>query len=241
MHYVLGENETPKFYTEFGSFIHKLLEKYFKVVQASKDYDNPDSIIEQAKRDMKLEFYLKFSEEIKGERPPGDIVSNYINKLSNYLDSLEPIPYDIIEVEKKVEFKIGEYNFVGFIDVLAADGEDLIIIDHKSRELKPRSKRKKPTQKDQELDIMLRQQYLYAGAIKQLTGKFPTKLCFNCFKAGVFIEEPFKEEAYDEAVAWALSTINEIKECDDFYPWLEFFQCRWLCGLSEECCYNDRR
>ena len=51
----------------------------------------------------------------------------------------------------------------GVIDLVGrSDTGGLVIVDHKSRALKPRSKRKKPTKTNQELDEYLRQLYLYA-------------------------------------------------------------------------------
>ena len=67
------------------------------------------------------------------------------------------------------------------------------------------------------------------------------KLCFNCFKAGTFIEEPFSETAYQEAIDWAQKSIEEIKDADDFNPYVEYFGCRYICGVSDECCYWQMR
>ena len=128
---------------------------------------------------------------------------------------------------------------MGFIDYLGEMDGEYYIVDNKSRDLKPRSKRKTPTVKDKELDEMLIQLYLYAGAVKQKYGKFPKSLCFNCFKTGVFIEEPFEYKKYLAAENWALESINYIENCSDFYPWIDFFPCRYICGVNNECCYYE--
>lgn len=130
---------------------------------------------------------------------------------------------------------------MGYIDYLGEKDGELYVVDNKSRDLKPRSKRAKPTLKDAELDDMLRQLYIYSGAVKQEYGRFPKKLCFNCFKAGTFIEEPFSETAYQEAIDWAQKSIEEIKDADDFNPYVEYFGCRYICGVSDECCYWQMR
>jgi hypothetical protein len=88
---------------------------------------------------------------------------------------------------------------------------------------------------------MLRQLYIYSAAIKQEYGVFPTALCFNCFKTQTFIEEPFKEEAYNEALDWVTEQIEDIKNADEFYPRLDYFSCMNICGVKDECCYYDMR
>ena len=113
----------------------------------------------------------------------------------------------------------------------------MYIVDNKSRDLKPRSKRSKPTLKDKELDEMLKQLYIYSEAVKQEYGKYPISLCFNCFKSGVFIEEPFVENTHKEVLNWYEGQIDKIKKSEDFYPSIDFFMCKYLCGVQDECCY----
>ena len=147
----------------------------------------------------------------------------------------------MVAVEEKVDFEIDGTQFVGYIDYHGIKDGEHYIVDNKSRDLKPRSNRKTPTVKDKELDEMLRQLYIYSAAIKQKYGKFPKALCFNCFKTGTFIEEPFNEDAYNEAIEWAKKNIEDIKNADDFYPNREFFSCYYICGVSDECCYWQAR
>ena len=84
---------------------------------------------------------------------------------------------------------------------------------------------------------MLVQLYIYAAAVKYKYGEFPKTLCFNCFRTGVFIEEPFVLEKYYDAINWVKDNIETIKQASDFSPWLDFFACTYICGYSNECCY----
>ena len=221
--YIQGVKENPMFYSSYGSFMHKLLERFYKG--------------ELTKSQMKTEFLLNFQKEVRGERPQASIVEKYITSAVKYLDSFEPFPYNMVSVEERVEFQIGNKTFVGFIDYLGEKDGEYYIVDNKSRNLKPRSNRKKPTLADKELDEMLIQLYLYAGAVKQKYGKFPKSLCFNCFRNGVFIEEPFVLSKYHAAEIWALENINYIENCSEFNPWIDFFPCKYLCGYNDSCCY----
>lgn len=225
--YIKGYKDIPMFYSSYGSFMHKLIEQYYKK-QISRD-------------EMQIRFLLGFSKEVEGNRPAENTVAKYVRAGSDYLKNFRPFPFKTMEVEKKIDFDIDGIPFVGIIDFLGTDGKEIYIVDNKSRDLKPRSKRLKPTVKDRELDEMLRQQYIYAAAVKQIYGEFPKELCFNCFKTNTLIREPFDKAAYQNSLDWAKRSIDEILNTEDFYPQIEFFNCKHLCGVQDECCYTQRR
>ena len=207
--------------------MHKLLEKYYKG--------------ELNKEEMQTKFLFDFSKEVQGPRPQESTVRKYIDLGLRYLEQFQPFPFNMIDVEKRVEFKIQGRPFIGFIDYLGEKNGELYIVDNKSRELKPRSKRATPTVKDKELDEMLKQLYIYSAAIKEEYGKFPKSLCFNCFKNQTFIEEPFNMAAYERAIQWALSEIESIEGVEDFYPSIDYFGCYYICGVHDDCCYWEMR
>lgn len=224
--YIKHYKEEPQFYSSYGSFMHKLIELYYKGI-ISRD-------------EMKIKFLLDFKKEVKGLRPDQGIVEKYISYGYEYLNRFRPFKFDMIDVEKRVYFNIDGMRFVGVIDYLGKDTDSgLVIVDNKSRNLKPRSKRQKPTIKDKELDDMLRQLYIYSAAIKQEFGKYPKLLCFNCFKSGVFIEEPFVQSEYDKAIEWVKTQIETIKNESEFNPNIDYFTCKYLCGLNNICEYHN--
>lgn len=225
LRYIKRYTDDDRFYANYGSFIHKILERYYNG--------------ELTKKDMLTTFLIDFKKEVKGMRPKESTVQKYISAGCDYLKSFSPFPFKMIAVEKKVEFKIGDYNFVGYIDYLGYDEDGSIcIVDNKSRDLKPRSNREKPTLKDMELDKMLRQLYLYSVAIEQEYGVLPKLLCFNCFKSGVFIKEQFDMQKYEEAKQWAIESIEKISNAEDFEPNQDFFSCFYICGVSDHCSYD---
>ena len=223
--YISGCKEAPQFYASYGSFMHKLIEEFYKGIIT--------------KEEMLTKFLFGFQENVIGRRPQQSTVEKYIQLGIEYLKGFTPFPYNMVAVEKKVEFELGGKKFIGFIDYLGEKDGEYYIVDNKSRELKPRSGRKKPTVKDQELDEMLKQLYLYAAAIKQEYGKFPNALCFNCFKNRVFIEEPFSEKTFSETIEWFLKTIDDIADENEFLPRIDFFGCNYICGVNGECCYYE--
>ena len=146
-----------KFYATYGLFMHDLLEKYFKG--------------ENSKEEILMMFLTQFKAKTKGTgRPKAATVQKYFQSGTEFIKSLEPLRFKMISVEEKIDFKIGEFNFTGRIDYLGEEDGEFVIIDNKSRDLKPRSGRAKPTLKDKELDLMLRQLYIYAEAVRQKYG-----------------------------------------------------------------------
>lgn len=223
--YIKQYKEEDKFYASYGLFMHKLIEGFYKG--------------ELTKDEMLLRFLTDFTKEVRGVRPQEKIVQKYIQCGSEYLRGFQPLRFNMLDVEKRVEFNIAGNNFIGFIDYIGEEDGEFVIVDNKSRNLRPRSNRIKPTLKDKELDSMLKQLYIYSAAIKQEYGKFPKSLCFNCFRSGVFIEEPFNEEKYNETIEWAKQQVMDIRNTEEFYPNINFFSCCYICGVSEECCYKQ--
>ena len=220
LRYIRGLEEDEMFYSSYGKLIHSIIEGYYNE-KLTKD-------------ELSSEFLIRFSDEVQGRRPKSEIVKSYIEKGLEYLRTF---------TEKQLNFEIEGIKFTGIIDFLGKDNDgNLYIVDNKSRDLKHRSNRKKPTAKDQELDEMLAQLYLYSAAIEQEYGNLPRELCFNCFKNRTFIREPFSIERYNEVKKWAVNTIREIEETDEWEDDYEFFKCNYICGLNSQCeAYLDER
>lgn len=211
------------FYASYGSFIHKIIEKYYKG---------------ELKQSEMLPYFLKnYSSSVLGQRPKESTAQKYVMLGSDYFKNFKPFPFNMVGVEKRVDFDLDGIPFVGYIDFLGEKDGEYYIVDNKSRDLKQRSNRAKPTVKDGELDEMLRQLYLYSEAVYKEFGKYPKALCFNCFKNGEFIVEPFNEEAHQEAIQWAIDSIRRIEDEEDFESKEDMFMCTWLCGLSDRCPY----
>lgn len=223
--YIEHEEEEPLFYSSYGSFMHELLAGIYK-----------GELTQEAAKDRLL---FGFAENVRGERPPGRIAADYIDAGFSYLKEMKKLPVEVAGVEINAKSTVGDKPFTGFLDVLGKSDDGYVVVDHKSRNLKPRSGRKQPTLKDEELDHMLRQLYLYAEAVFQNYGSYPAALCFNCFRSGTVIEEPFRKERLNEAKAWATDLIGEIEVCEDFGPRPEYFKCRYLCGVHHQCCYYE--
>lgn len=224
--YIRKADDKDQFYSSYGKLMHSILERYYSGWLSREE--------------LAPAFLCEFTDMVKGKRPAFSTVEKYINKAVEYLETFDKFDYETIAVEKRVDFEISGKKFTGYIDYVGFKDGEYYIIDHKSRDLKPKSNRKKPTTMDRELDDKLRQLYLYSVAIKAEFGAYPKWLCFNCFKSGEFIKIPFDMVAFEATIEWALELIEKIENTNDFYnPNIEYFYCNWICGVSDKCEYYD--
>lgn len=217
----------PHFFSTYGRFIHHVMERYLSG---------------EIKREELVPYFLDhYDEQVQGAAPSKKVEENFFNSSLSYLENID-FPYappDIIGVEKKVTFQIGQYDFTGFIDVLAATS-GLRIIDHKSHGLRHRSHRKFQTEYDKELDRYLRQLNLYAIPIKEEYGVWPEALEFNCYRHGRFISEPFSEERLEDVKQWALDKIGEIEKERWFEANPDYFRCEYICDTADSCPFRAK-
>ncbi len=229
--YISKEKKQDTFFADFGSLIHTEMERYLNGV-----------IPVEA---LTTDYILHFKEAIKGKPPTQKMYKKYFQSGIDYLkDPQFPFQLEnILWVEEKLEFALDDIPFVGIVDCLIEDPDHgLILLDHKSRQLKARSPRRKkpPTKSDLELDDYLRQLYLYSYAVKDKLGKFPDRLAFNCFRNDPgkrIIVEPFREEKAEEVRQWAIDTVHEIIANEDWSPNMQFWQCNHLCSYNQSCEY----
>lgn len=207
-------------FASYGILVHSILERYAK----------GELKLNQLLNEFSSGFELSISEPILmfGR----DLTQTYFDKgvefFSNFKGFWGLLP---LEAEYKFETQLNDDNsLVGIIDLVAKDGDDnLIIIDHKSSQ--------KFSKK--ELKAKARQLYLYSKAIKEKYGKFPTEVWFNHFKANYIEKIKFSQDAYEEALSWALETIDKIESCIDFEPNnTDRFMCDYLCDYRENCDYK---
>lgn len=230
MRYILRDEYSivpqSKFFAQYGSLMHSILQQYLTGVLPQKSL---------------VAYYVShFISDITEKAPSCKIYLDYLEQGRQYLKTLSFPARKILKVEDEMRFEFAGHPFIGFLDVLSEDDSGkLYITDHKSRALKPRSHRVKPTQSDRELDQYLRQLYIYASAVSQLYGRYPDFLEFNCFRTRTWICEPFQYERMVEVEAWAARLIERITATDDWYANFSFWFCKHLCDVQADCEYFD--
>lgn len=221
--YIHGAKERDMFYSNYGKFMHDLINKYISG-QISRE-------------NMKIEYILNFDRMAKGIKPSEKTVIRYFEDGINYINNISDMPFDRVATEKSYKFKIDGEKFVGVLDFLGKKNDDLYIVDHKSKIIKPRSKNKNATTSNNCLDEMLMQLYIYSEPVLEEFGRYPKELCFNCFRNGTLVREKFDEDRFYNSKNWVTDSINEIKNCDEFNPKIDYYKCNYICGLNSQCEY----
>ena len=189
-----------------------------------------------------------FNECVPHDAPPNkyvDIRHSYYDTGVDYLDNidLDLDRYEILGVEKVVNFKIGDKDFVGYIDLLVRDKEinEIVIIDHKSASLKILKNGSISKSDQQHFLEFKRQLYLYSIPIIKEYGSV-SKLKWNMFKDQKWIEIPWKQEEFDEAIQWAKDTLELIEKEVLWLPNNEsYYYCNYLCGQRNNACEYKAR
>ena len=213
------------FYSEYGSMHHEIFENLLKGnTTIDKEID---------------EYDINYEARLTGMIRPSLFNKYYymgINAISNFdIDKLtEGKP--ILGVEKEIHTTVGEYPIIGYIDLLCGDSNEITIIDHKSA--KSVLGKRGGVLKNQQGKLVeyKRQLYLYSKAVIEEYGHCEY-LEWNFFNYDQTYKIPWNKDEYEEAIAWAINTIETIKTDEDFEPITDYFFCRNICGYRHECPY----
>lgn len=224
LQYIDKVPQDGNFYSDYGSYAHELLEQYAK---------------DQIPVFALAEAYEEGYQEAVVHRPPPfpkgladkyyDAGLAYFESFNGFGDEWEIAVIDgKPAVECRFEISIGGYPFVGVADLILRHKEtgEYMVIDHKS---------KSKNSMDKEIATYRRQLYVYAAFVKEKLGVYPTKLCFNMFKEGYMIEEPFSKAAFDEAMEWVVDTIESIFLESEWLVSESSYFCRYICSVLNYC------
>lgn len=232
LNYILKKENMENGFSQYGTFCHSLLEQY------AKGEIPVYSLLNTYKE--------KFDDEVILQFPYNryvDLREKYYENGIEYFREFEGFDdYEILGVEKEVNFKIGKYNMTGIIDLVVRNKEGKIeILDHKSKDLKmPPKKKWQEDRYNTELYHYLRQLYIYSVAIFDEYGEYPSHLNFNCFRIRKWFRIPFEKPDYDESVEWVTKTIEKIYSdyvMADRYE--NKFFCNNICSSRRVCDYSD--
>ena len=225
LQYVLKEGGKQNFFSQYGSYVHEILEKYGKG--------------ELALEELVPYYDEHFDEYITVDAPYNkwkDLREDYYYKARNYLVDFNGFDDETVGIEYPVNFPLKLKNrtlkMCGYIDrVSKLEDGTLKITDYKSR---------KNFKNKEELDHYLYQLYLYSIPLKE--NNQVTKLTFDMFKENSKVNVDYDEEALKKTIEWVDKTVemiyndNEFKRSKDVEN--DFF-CKNLCSCYESC-YNQK-
>lgn len=226
--YVAHEEGAENVYGEFGSCCHKILEQFVKG---------------ELQQDELVSAYVnEFDETVRsGDGYYSNITSTLFNTGFDYFSycSMKNLHLDgckIVGVEYECHFKVGNNDFIGFIDLLIQDSDgNLIVIDHKSGEYPMNKSGTVKAKCKDKLESYKRQLYLYSKAVYEKFHKYPTKLVWNFFKTKDWLVIPFDEKEYEQTLQWAQSIIDDIYLTVDYESNPSFFFCHNICDYRYIC------
>lgn len=228
-----GEEERypveSNFWAELGILMHEIFEKIFS-----------GEITEDEAPDYFVNNYKQFV--VSKQKP--NIVNKANENCASYLSEMEfdwLQDYEIAGVEKRIQYKFGDYRFIGFIDLLLKDKKTgkYIIVDHKSCQKFFGKNGQELKSMAHKLEEYKRQMYLYSKAVYQLYGEYPAEIWWHHFRADGYITRiPFDYKEYEAAEKWFLESVHNI-ECDSQFEAKEdFFFCHNLCNFRHSCEYK---
>ena len=220
--YVQNQPDKSNAFNLYGSYVHSILEKYFK---------GELELFELA------DFYeSNFADEVTEEFPPCafcDLGVKYYDDGLKFFNGFEGFDnYKVLAVEKEFTVTLfDDYKFHGFIDLLLQDSSgNIVIMDHKSK--------KKFDTKAQTEHYAL-QLLLYGLYVKEKYGVYPDRVIFNMFRSQALVEIDFTLAKLSAAVQWAKKTIEQIEKCEDWTKNYSEFFCTNICGYREICCKKE--
>lgn len=220
----MGEEEDDTFLASYGSFVHQIHDLVLNGVLDRSDASR---------------YYLEYFNDFVNGGIPTEIFTSYYKSGFEYFENMPHFDGEIVGIEKEFNFDVHGHPFRGFADLITRTDDGLILYDHKAKTMKPYSGRKKPTKTDIELDEYSRQLYLYAHAMKAEFGEYPRQLVFNCYRNQTMIKQDFYEDKLHNILCWYHDMIHKIRDYEKWNPDIDFFKCRYLCGLNGRCDYHD--
>lgn len=220
------------YYAEIGSFTHEILAKIFSG---------------ELKVDDAPQYFMDHYESQVCYKVMQSTMDKTYETIADYFASLDISwidKYEIVGTELEVKFKLDDYDFIGYIDLLLKDRNNgkFVVLDHKSSEypFKKDGTLKKKTEHG--FELYKKQMYLYCHAVNQLFGDFPKQIMWNHFKdGGKLAKIPFQKEEYIEAMNWFRRTLEAAGKETEYEPTPDFFYCNNLCNFRNSCEYREKK
>lgn len=231
LQYIAGFEPKPNAFAQFGTVCHETIEKYLK-----------------GEIDMfsALPYYQqRYPEIVTCDFPPNkysDLGEKAYTLGEEYFSNInfDFEKYEILGVERELQFKVGKYPFHGFADAIYRDREtgEIILSDQKTssfKYLKDGSVSK--TNAEHYLEFR-RQLYLYSIPLIEEYGKVDY-LRWNMIRDKRIIKIPWEEKEYNETIKWCIESIERLENETLWLPDKSSnYWCGQICSMSNNCTYH---
>lgn len=207
--YVLDQSEEDNAFAQHGKFAHSILERCLK-----------GELFPFELADI---YESEYKENVTQPFPYANIAKSFYDKTLSYFQNYDDFEGEIVAVEEKLETKFGDYDFIGYADLILKDKQGYVLVDHKSHAaFKSKAERFE----------YFKQLYLYAECIKRKYGEYPYKLMFNMFRIPKLEEELFMLSQCKDTVIWFQDAVTNILHNTDWDCEVDSWYCSQLCGLN---------
>lgn len=232
--YISKENlpRTSNSFADYGTAAHEILEQYFNGSLATFELSTK---YEEAFEEIRDNGGVSMLVGGKNGYSNIDLTESYYNSGLEYFENFDGFP-DLTPLETECRFDLllehkgKKFVFTGFIDLVAEKDGELYVIDHKSKSKFKSVKEKKEYS---------RQLALYSLYASHKYGKPVKEVWFNQFRIDVITKFTLTDTIIEEALDWAVDTIQQIEEEEIWLPNTssEFF-CSNLCDWKTSCIYS---
>lgn len=230
--YVEEDKGLPNAYAQFGTICHETLEKYLKgeldMFTVSQYYEN------------------HYSDYVTCDFPPNkyvDLGEKTFNQGKEYFDSIDFDfdKYEILGIEKELNFNVGKYPFHGFADAIYRDKTtgEIIISDHKTSSFTYLKSGAVSSKDKQHFKEFRYQEYLYSIPLIEEYGRVDY-LRWNMIRDQREIKIPFNKEEFKEAKEWCIQTIEDLEQEMLWLPdTASSYWCNVICSNRDGCPYKQ--
>ena len=206
-----------------GTFAHSVLED---LLQKDKEQRTQESVREIATEAWPL---MEKRSDFRNLKLDADAVRAFKwqswNAIVGLWDLEDPQDVEVEETELKVQVEIDGVPFLGFIDRVERDGDDIVISDYKSGRPPPERFESR----------YLEQVLLYAAAVAEMEYQMPARVRLM-YLGSKIIEREVTPEKIDEVVEGLVETWDDILESlrQGDFPAKVGKLCGW-CVFAEHC------
>ena len=231
LQYIEELEPAPNAYAQFGTLCHEILEKFLKgelnIFNISQYYQ--EHYKEYVTCDFPQNKYVDLGEKAYEQG------LEYFNNIDFDFDK-----YEILGIEKECKFKVGKYNFKGYIDALYRDKDtdEIIILDHKTSSFKYLKNGNISKSNLEVFSHYKKQELLYAIPVIEEFGRVD-HLSWNMIRDQKKIKIPFNKDDYKITQEWAIENIEKLEKEILWLPdTSNSYFCNVLCNQSKNCLYK---